>query len=49
MRDLVLKSGWETFLFAVPFLGLLLAGLIRLDELISTPNGVLTGTGGQPV
>ena len=38
MRDLVLKSGWETFLFAVPFLGVLLVGLFRLDELITSPK-----------
>lgn len=38
MRELALKSGWETFLFAVPFLGILLVGLFRLDELISSPK-----------
>lgn len=38
MRDQVLKSGWETFLFAIPFLGILLVGLFRLDELISSPK-----------
>lgn len=38
MRELVLKSGWETLLFAVPFLGILVVWLFRLDELISTPK-----------
>ena len=36
--EIVLKSGWQTFLFAVPFLGLLLASLFRLDTLFSAPK-----------
>ena len=38
MHDLVLKSGWDTIVFGVPFIGLLLVGLFRLDELIVAPK-----------
>jgi hypothetical protein len=35
MHDVVLKSGWDTFLYAAPLLGALFIGFFRLDELIS--------------
>ena len=38
MQDTILQSGWGNFLVAVPFVGLLLAGLFRLDEIIASPK-----------
>ena len=38
MHDFVLKSGWETLLVALPFLGVLLAGFFRIDQVIATPR-----------
>lgn len=38
MQDTVLQSGWETLLVAIPFVGILLVGLFRLDELIASPK-----------
>jgi hypothetical protein len=29
---MILKPGWDTFIFAVPFIGMLLVGFFRLDE-----------------
>jgi hypothetical protein len=38
MHETVLNSGWDTFLFAVPALFMLLLGVFRLDELFVTPR-----------
>lgn len=38
MQDAILQSGWENLLVAVPFVGILLVGLFRLDELIASPK-----------
>jgi hypothetical protein len=38
MHDAVLQSGLANFLVAVPFVGLLMAALFRLDEIIATPK-----------
>jgi hypothetical protein len=34
MHETFLKPGWETFLFAVIFIGLLLMWIFRLDHLL---------------
>lgn len=38
MREMVINSGWETALVAVPFLVMLVAGVFRLDEVLVTPK-----------
>ena len=38
MQDAILQSGWENLLVAIPFVGLLLVGFFRLDEIIASPN-----------
>lgn len=38
MHDTVLNSGLDTFLFAVPFLFMLLGGIFHLDELVAAPK-----------
>ena len=38
MHDSVLQSGLDTFLFAVPFVGVLLLGMFRLDTILATPR-----------
>jgi hypothetical protein len=38
VHETVLKSGWETFLVAVPFVAILLAWLFRLDVIFATPK-----------
>jgi hypothetical protein len=38
VQDAVLKSGWENLLVAAPFVGMLLLGLFRLDEIIASPR-----------
>lgn len=38
MHDMILKPGWETVLFAVPFIGMLLVGIFRLDEIFCAPR-----------
>ncbi len=38
MQDVILQSGLESFLVAIPFLGLLMVALFRLDEIIATPK-----------
>ena len=40
MHDTILSSGWDTVLFAIPFLGLRLAALFRLDGCFATPKRV---------
>jgi hypothetical protein len=40
MHDAILSSGRDTFLIAIPFLGLLLAALFRLDERFAAPKKV---------
>ena len=38
MHDIALQSGWETFLLAAPFVGMILVGVFRLDEIAANPN-----------
>lgn len=38
MSETILKSGWETLLFEVPFISMLLIGLLRLDSVAATPK-----------
>ena len=38
VHDAFLQSGWLNFLVAVPFVGVLLVALFRLDEIIATPK-----------
>ena len=38
MHDIALQSGWETFLLAAPFVGMVLVGVFRLDEIAANPN-----------
>lgn len=33
MHDIALQSGWETLLLAAPFIGMVLIGIFRLDEI----------------
>jgi len=40
MHDAILCSSRDTLLIAIPFLGMLLAGLFRLDELFAAPKKV---------
>ena len=40
MHETVLNSGWDTFLFAVPALFMLVLGIFRLDELLVAPRRV---------
>lgn len=38
MQDIALQSGWETFLLAAPFVGMVLVGVFRLDEIAANPK-----------
>lgn len=38
MHDVILKSGWDILLFAVPSIGTLFFGFFRLDQIVSTPR-----------
>ena len=38
MYETVLKSGWESVLFGIPFIGMLLACFLRLDEFLVAPR-----------
>ena len=38
MRDIALQSGWETFLLAAPFVGMVLVGVFRLDEIATNSS-----------
>lgn len=38
MHDTILQSAWANFLVATPFVGILLVGLFRLDEIIASPQ-----------
>jgi len=38
MYEMMLKWGWDTLLFAVPLLSMLLLGFFRLDEVVATPK-----------
>jgi hypothetical protein len=38
MHDIALQSGWETFLLAAPFVGMILVGVFRLDEIAANHN-----------
>lgn len=35
---IALQSGWESFLLAAPFVGMVLIGVFRLDELATRPK-----------
>ena len=39
MHDIALQSGWESFLLAAPFVGMVLVGVFRLDK-IATNSGL---------
>jgi hypothetical protein len=38
VQDTILQSGWGNILVGVPFVGILLVGLFRLDEIIAAPK-----------
>jgi hypothetical protein len=38
VEDVVLQSGWANLLVAVLFVGILLVGFFRLDEIIASPR-----------
>lgn len=38
MQDVALQSGWETFLLAAPFVGMVLVGVFRLDQIAANPR-----------
>jgi len=38
LQDIALQSGWETFLLAAPFVGMVLVGVFRLDEIAANPK-----------
>lgn len=38
MHDIALQSGWETFLLAAPFVGMVLVGVFRLDEIATNSS-----------
>ncbi|MGD0156152.1 MAG: hypothetical protein ABSB50_08640 [Terracidiphilus sp.] len=38
MQDIALQSGWETFLLAAPFVGMVLVGVFRLDQIAANPR-----------
>ena len=40
MHDSVLQSGLDTLLIAVPFVGVLLIGIFRLDTIFAAPRQV---------
>jgi hypothetical protein len=38
LHDIALQSGWETFLLATPFVGMVLVGVFRLDEIATNSS-----------
>jgi hypothetical protein len=38
LQGIALQSGWETFLLAAPFVGMVLVGVFRLDEIAANPK-----------
>lgn len=38
MQNLTLQSGWESFLLAVPLVGMVLLGVFRLDAIAAAPK-----------
>jgi hypothetical protein len=38
MHETILNSDWDSLLFAVPFVAILLLGFFRLDEAIAAPK-----------
>jgi len=56
LREIILHSGWEKTLVAVPLLGLLFAAYFRLDEIVTkrkkgrklTRHGSGLGPDGEP-
>lgn len=38
MHDMLISSGRDSFLIALPFLAIMLAGLFRVDEAIASPR-----------
>lgn len=57
MHDLLLQSGWDSFLYGAPVVGMLFLSVFKLDSLVSMPkprlrsHRPLTGTcaDGQPL
>jgi hypothetical protein len=41
MHEIILNSGWDTLLFVVPFIGMLLVGFFRLDQLFAAPKSAV--------
>ena len=35
---MILQSGWENVLLVIPFVGILLVNVFRLDEIIASPK-----------
>jgi hypothetical protein len=38
LHDIALQSGWETFLLAAPFVGMVLVGVFRLDKIATSSS-----------
>jgi len=38
LQDVALQSGWESFLLAVPFVGMVIVGVFRLDQIATRPR-----------
>jgi len=38
VQGIALQSGWETFLLAAPFVGMVLIGVFRLDQIATAPR-----------
>jgi hypothetical protein len=38
VQGIALQSGWENFLLAAPFVGMVLVGIFRLDEIATRPG-----------
>lgn len=38
LHDIALQSGWEAFLLAAPFVGMVLVGVFRLDEIATNSS-----------
>jgi hypothetical protein len=38
MHETILNSGWDSLLFVVPFVTMLLLGFFRLDEVVVAPK-----------
>jgi hypothetical protein len=38
MHDVILQSSWESLLVVVPFVGILVFGIFRFDEIAGSPH-----------